>query len=509
MKILRFINMLIMVVVLVSCGYSPDYDYQEQYLGPVTTNYDALNNERYALIEENSFKIAMVDPVSTFSVDVDTASYSNVRRFIRTGQLPPKDAVRIEELINYFTYAYPVPEQNQPFSVTTEVATSPWNENNKLLQIGLQGRELEKAALPPSNLVFLIDVSGSMYSQLPLVKSARTLLIKQMRPEDRMAVVAYAGAAGLMVPSTSGDYKDDIVEALHNMQAGGGTNGSAGIHLAYHVAQENYITEGNNRVILATDGDFNLGTSSQSGLYRLIEEKRQGGVYLSVLGFGMGNLNDSTMELLADKGNGNYAYIDSLLEAKKVLVNEMGGTLFTIAKDVKIQVEFNPAKVESYRLIGYENRILNREDFNNDKKDAGEIGAGHTVTALYEIVPVQSGVQGEASEKYIQKTLSQQALQSNEVAIIKLRYKQPDAKTSQLITRPVMGSTNSINEASENLRFASAVAEFGMLLRKSQYQGTASYPNLIARANSATGLDKNGYRKEFVRLAETAEAMVD
>jgi Ca-activated chloride channel family protein len=493
--------------ILTGCGVTTGYNPQEPYFAVPVVNYNALDNEKYSRFEENDYHIAMTEPLSTFSVDVDTASYSNVRRFINNGELPPKDAVRIEELINYFSYQYPQPEAEQPFAITTEIASSPWNPEHKLLQIGLKGRDLDQANLPPTNLVFLIDVSGSMYDRLPLVKSALKLLVKQLRAQDRIALVVYAGAAGLVLPSTAGDDKATIVEALDDLQAGGSTAGGAGIHLAYAVAREHFLPDGNNRVILATDGDFNVGPSSESDLLHLIENKRQQGVYLTVLGFGQGNINDTTMELLADKGNGNYAYIDSLLEAKKVLVNEMGGTLFTIAKDVKIQVEFNPARVQSYRLIGYENRLLQTEDFKDDKKDAGEIGAGHTVTALYEIVPARSNVERLPSGKYVTNSLSREALASNEIATVKLRYKQPDSDSSELLVHPALDSGTSITQASGNLRFASAVAEFGMLLRQSKYRGQASYAQLVARARSAAGQDKNGYRKEFIRLAETAEVM--
>jgi len=487
----------------------PEYYYSTpSYPAAQTVNYDTMHNENYSAIEENDFRTAMTNPLSTFSVDVDTASYSNVRRFISSGQMPPKDAVRIEELVNYFTYQYPQPESGQPFSITTEIASSPWNPQHKLLQIGLKGRELDVANRPPANLVFLIDVSGSMYSRLPLVKSALKLLVKQMRDQDRLAIVVYAGAAGLVLPSTSGEDKQAVFQALDQLQAGGSTAGGAGIDLAYEVAREHFLSEGNNRVILATDGDFNVGPSSEAELLRLIESKRQQGIFLTVLGFGQGNVNDATMELLADKGNGNYAYIDSLLEAKKVLVNEMGGTLFTIAKDVKIQVEFNPAKVKSYRLIGYENRMLKTEDFKDDNKDAGEIGAGHTVTALYEIIPAQwRSDDNEQTGKYVNNTLSREAMTSNETATVKLRYKQPNSDTSQLLIQPAVDTDTAIMQASDNLRFASAVAEFGLLLRQSKYLGQASYAQLIARARNAAGPDSNGYRKEFVRLAETAEAM--
>lgn len=470
-------------------------------------SYDNLDRERYSLIVENDFRTAAVEPLSTFSIDVDTASYSNVRRYIHGGQLPPVDAVRIEELVNYFNYQYPEPDGQIPFSISTEVAQSPWNENRKLMQIGLKAKGLDDENLPPSNLVFLIDVSGSMAGRLPLVKSALKLLVHQLKHEDRIAIAVYAGAAGLVLPSTAGSQKEEILSVLDSLHAGGSTAGGAGINLAYTVALENFKSGGNNRVILATDGDFNVGPSSESDLYRLIEQKRKQGIALTVLGFGRGNINDSTMELLADKGNGNYAYIDSLLEAKKVLINEMGGTLFTIAKDVKIQVEFNPARVKSYRLIGYENRLLQTEDFANDKKDAGEIGAGHTVTALYEIITASANDRSISNSIYVNKSLNSTASNSNELATVKLRYKQPKAEQSLFVQRKVLDSSIPIMQASENLRFASAVAEFGMLLRKSKYVGQENYPRLIARARGAVGSDNNGYRSEFVQLVSSVEAM--
>ena len=353
-----------------------------------------FNTEQYNRIYDNEFLMAKDNPLSTFSIDVDTASYSNIRRFLNNNQLPPKDAVRIEEMINYFSYDYPQPKENEPFSVTTEVAACPWNKDHQLVLIGLQGRNVETANLPPSNLVFLLDVSGSMQDtdKLPLIKSAFRLLVDQLRPQDRVSIVVYAGSSGLVLDSTPGDQKQVILQAIDSLNAGGTTAGGEGIKLAYEIAKKNLMKDGNNRVILATDGDFNVGVSSDGDLIRMIEEKRNDGIFLTILGFGMGNYKDAKMEQLADKGNGTIAYIDNLLEAKKVFVSGLSGTLLTIAKDVKIQVEFNPTKIKAYRLIGYENRMLKKEDFNDDKKDAGEIGAGHSVTALYEIALADSRI---------------------------------------------------------------------------------------------------------------------
>ena len=444
-------------------------------------------------------------------MDVDKASYSNARRFLRDGQLPPKDAVRVEEFINYFSYDYPQPAGSAPFSVTTEVATAPWNTSHKLVQIGLQGRRVETENLPPANLVFLIDVSGSMDGpqRLPLVKASLRYLVEQMRARDRVAIVVYAGSSGLILPSTTGDRKGEILAALDNLSAGGSTNGGEGIRLAYRVAQENFIRGGTNRVVLATDGDFNVGVTSEGELVRLIEEKREGGVFLSVLGFGTGNLKDSTMEKLADKGNGSYAYIDEMAEARKALGEQIGGTLLTIAKDVKIQVEFNPKQVAGYRLIGYENRLLQDRDFNDDKKDAGEIGAGHTVTALYEIVPFGQRIENPGVDelKYQQPAQTTGAANGNEMMTVKLRYKEPEGAESKLLSVGVPASGAPFQAASENLKFAAAVAQFGMLLRDSKYKGNASYDRVIETARSATGADLQGYRGEFIKLVETARGL--
>ncbi|MEK0177964.1 vWA domain-containing protein [Microcoleus anatoxicus] len=472
-----------------------------------------LDREGYNRIYENSYQRASNNPLSTFGIDVDTASYSNVRRFINSGVMPPKDAVRLEELINYFTYDYPQPKGDRPFSINTEVANAPWNPQHKLVHIGLQGKSISTKDLPPNNLVFLIDVSGSMNSpdKLPLLKASLKYLVSELRAKDSVTIVVYAGAAGLVLPPTPGNQKEKILDSLDKLQAGGSTAGGAGIQLAYKVAKENLIKQGNNRVILATDGDFNVGTSSDGELVRLIEEKREQGVFLSVLGFGTGNLQDAKMEQLADKGNGNYAYIDSLLEAKKVLVTQMGGTLFTIAKDVKIQVEFNPAKVQAYRLVGYENRVLQNQDFNDDKKDAGELGAGHSVTAIYEIIPVGVASDVKLPEvdplKYQPNSATLSASQTDELMQVKFRYKKPNETVSQLITQSVIDKPVKLENTSANFRFAAAVAAFGMVLRDSEYKGTANFDEVLRLANQAKGEDKEGYRADFLRLVESCKKL--
>jgi len=470
------------------------------------------NTEEYATIRENGYKNPLNDPLSTFSIDVDAASYSNMRRFLMNGQTPPKDAVRIEELINYFNYDYANPKVDEAFSVTTEVGTAPWNQRHQLVHIGIQGKKLDMDNLPNSNLVFLLDVSGSMSNanKLPLLKSALKLLVNELREGDKVSIVVYAGAAGLVLPPTSGNNKSAIIAALERLEAGGSTAGGAGIKLAYKTAREQFIKGGNNRIIIATDGDFNIGASSNAEMERLIEKERESGVFLTVLGFGMGNYKDSKMETLADKGNGNYAYIDNILEAKKVLVNEFGGTLFTIAKDVKIQVEFNPEIVQSYRLIGYENRLLNKEDFNDDTKDAGELGSGHTVTALYEIVPV--GVefnQGSVDSLKYQKTPKTNKINfKGELITVKVRYKKPEGGKSMLITKTVKNVNKNWKYTSNNFKWSAAIAEFGMILRGSKYIDTTSFSQVIALANEAKGKDEFGYRAEFLRLVESAELLV-
>ena len=466
-----------------------------------------FNTEAYDRIDDNPFRRVSQDPLSTFSIDVDTASYANTRRFLNTGSLPPRDAVRIEELINYFRFDYPRPANGQPFSVTTEIASCPWNPKHHLALIGLQAKPLETDSEIARNLVFLLDVSGSMMpsDKLPLIKTAMRMLVDTLTERDRIAIVVYAGASGLVLPSTSGANKDKIHQAIAQLEAGGSTNGAAGITLAYQVAQDHFAKGGINRVILATDGDFNVGVTNQGDLTRLIEEKRATGVFLSVLGVGTGNVKDSTMEKLADRGNGNYAYLDSLHEARKVLVKEAGATLVTVAKDVKIQVEFNPQNVAAYRLIGYENRVLRNQDFNDDKKDAGDIGAGHTVTALYEIVP--AGVEIETSSvdplKYQRPTqAATSAAGRDELMTVKLRYKAPDGDESRLITVPVKNRTSDL---SANVGFAAAVAEFGMVLRQSEHRGSSTYNDAAALARRFRGSDPDGYRAEFARLVELAQ----
>ena len=469
---------------------------------------EGFNTEAYDHIEENRFRRVEADPLSTFSIDVDTASYANVRRFITDGMLPPAGAIRIEELVNYFRFDYPQPSANEPFSITTELTPCPWNPRHRLALIGLQGREPKDREPAPRNLVFLLDVSGSMMppDKLPLVRTAMRMLTDVLSERDRVAIVVYAGASGLVLPSTSGEHKDRIHQAIARLEAGGSTNGASGIRLAYQVARDNFIVGGVNRVILATDGDFNVGATNQSELVSLIERERESGVFLSVLGVGTGNLKDSTMEKLADKGNGNYSYLDTVNEARKVLVREAGATLDTIAKDVKIQVEFNPREVFAYRLIGYENRLLKNEDFNDDKKDAGEIGAGHSVTALYEVVP--TGVKVATSDvdplKYQRETRPTRAASSGELLTVKVRYKAPDGDTSSLLTKTVMNKPASM---SSNVGFASAVAEFGMVLRGSPDSGDVSVEAAVARARRFRGRDDEGYRGEFIVLAERASLL--
>jgi Ca-activated chloride channel family protein len=470
--------------------------------------YAPFNTEAYDKIDENRFHRVADDPLSTFSIDVDTASYSNVRRFLNQGTLPPADAVRVEELVNYFRFPYKDSQEGAPFSVTTEVSACPWNPRHRLALIGLQARRMTAERTPPRNLVFLLDVSGSMAppDKLPLVKTAMRMLADTLNPADRVAIVVYAGASGLVLPSTAGDRKAEIQKAIADLQPGGSTNGAQGIQLAYDIASRSFLKEGINRVILATDGDFNVGVTSQGELIRLIEEKRERGIFLSVLGVGTGNLKDSTMEKLADKGNGNYAYLDSLHEARRVLIAEAGATLITVAKDVKIQVEFNPRTVAAYKLIGYENRMLQHQDFNNDKKDAGDIGAGHTVTALYEIIPPGEPLEGPGVDplKYQQSVKPNAAAKSDELMTVKLRYKQPDGDTSRLISVAVRDRGG---ELTPNLGFASAVAEFGMLLRQSEHKGHATWTTAQELARRYRGEDPDGYRAEFVRLVELAAAL--
>lgn len=473
------------------------------------------NTESYAALDENPFLDVAQNPLSTFSIDVDTASYANVRRFLQSGQRPPPGAVRIEELINYFPYNYPQPKGDAPFSVNLETAQCPWQPEHRLVRIGLKGREIANAERPASNLVFLLDVSGSMdeENKLPLLKKSMRLLVEKLGENDKIAIVVYAGSTGIALPPTRGDQKERIFQALDSLKAGGSTNGAGGIQLAYKTATKSFIPEGTNRVILATDGDFNVGISSESELVKLIEEQRKSGVFLSVLGFGEGNLKDSMMKKLSSHGNGNYAYIDSLREGRKVLVESMGGTLITIAKDVKIQVEFNPRKVGAYRLVGYESRMLAKEDFNNDKKDAGEIGAGHTVTALYEITPAASKAGGAVDplkyqpEKSATPSPVTAAPVSNELLTVKLRYKSPNGETSKLIEQPATDSESTIQQCSPDFMFAASVAEFGMLLRGSNQAGSATWASAHDLATESKGRDEGGYRAEFLQLLERAKSM--
>jgi Ca-activated chloride channel family protein len=471
-----------------------------------------FNTAEYGKIVENEYKDVRQEPLSTFSIDVDGASYSNIRHFITSGQMPPPDAVRIEEMVNYFKYNYPQPSHDDPFSITTEFTECPWNSEHKLALIGLQGKEIPKDQAPPANLTFLIDVSGSMMpdERLPLIKRAFRLLVNELRPQDKVALVTYAGTPGLVLPPTSGTEKEKILEALARLESGGSTAGGAGLELAYKVAEENFDKEKNNRVILATDGDFNVGISNTGELVRFIEKKRETGIYLTTIGVGDDNYKDARMKELADKGNGNYYYIDNILEAKKVFVTQMGGTLNAIANDVKIQIEFNPAQVKGYRLIGYESRILAKEDFNNDKKDAGELGSGHTVTALYEIIPPEA--KGDElhtvdSLKYQANTTPQTNYASDEVMTVKFRYKKPSTEKSILIEHPVKQTASHFSDASTNLRFAASVAEFGMLLRDSKFKGTSKVADALALARSAKADDAEGYRAEFIKLIEAYQLM--
>jgi len=474
---------------------------------------EQIQTEEYEKIEENPFWNPMQKPLSTFSIDVDVASYANVRRFLENGQLPPTDAVRIEEMINYFDYQYPQPTDEHPFRIITEVGNCPWSEENKLVHIGIQGKDIPTEKLPPSNLIFLLDVSGSMgdLNKLPLLQSSLKMLVnKKLRPQDKVGIVVYAGAAGVVLKPTNN--KEKIIDALNRLEAGGSTAGGEGIQLAYQLAEKYKTSDSNNRIILATDGDFNVGVSSNSGLEKLIEEKRKSGIFLTVLGLGMGNYKDSKMELLADKGNGNYAYIDKLSEAQKVLLQEFGGTLFTIAKDVKIQVEFNPAHVQAYRLIGYENRALADEDFNDDRKDAGDLGAGHTVTALYEIIPTGTKSAKDFRDKvdklkYQGNTMTTNAQATDEMLTLKLRYKQPNGTKSQLLTTTVNQQATVFSETSESFRFSAAVAQFGMLLRDSEFKGSTSTTQIIKTAQKAKGKDTEGYRHEFIRLVKNFDGL--
>ena len=467
------------------------------------------NTANYAPITDNPFRRVSQEPLSTFSSDVDTASYANLRRFITQNQLPPAAAVRIEEMVNYFNYDYAQPSGKDPIGASMEIASAPWNPTHRLVRIGIKARDIESRKRPPSNLVFLIDVSGSMQPQerLPLIKNGLKMLVGSLTENDHVSIVVYAGASGVVLPSTSGNRRDLINAALDRLEAGGSTNGGAGIQLAYQIAMNSFIPGGTNRVILATDGDFNVGVTNQTELTRLIQERAKSGVFLSVLGVGTDNLNDSTMERLADTGNGNYAYLDSLNEAYKVLVEQMSGTLVTVAKDVKLQVEFNPAVVEAYRLIGYENRLLANADFNNDRKDAGDMGAGHTVTALYEIVPRGGAVPGPDIDPLKYQTPPQSPAPpvrggSSETLTLKIRYKDPDGSESKLLSLPLTDREGTFSRASADFRFAASVAEFGMILRDSPYRGKATVGEVIENAQASKGSDRNGYRQEFIGLVQ-------
>ena len=481
---------------------------------PLAQQPEAPANESYIAPAENPFRSAAAEPLSTFSIDVDTASYANVRRFLNMGQRPPAEAVRLEELVNYFRYDYPAPAEGKPCSITADLVSCPWNENHRLARVGLKARTDEKR--PNANLVFLLDVSGSMNepNKLPLVKKSLHLLVDKLTENDRVSIVVYAGASGLVLPPTHGENKKAILGAIDNLQPGGSTNGASGITLAYEEARKGFIKEGVNRVILATDGDFNVGISDRDGLQSLIEKEAKSGVFLSVLGYGMGNLKDSTMEVLADKGNGNYAYIDSLGEARKVLAEEMSSTLVTVAKDVKVQIDFNPAKVRSYRLLGYENRMLAKEDFNNDKKDAGEIGAGHTVTALYEIIPADAPLDVPAVDpsKYQTPVAAKEAPpvvnDSPDSMTVKVRYKAPDGDVSQLMEFPVIDQKKPMAEASGDTKFATAVAGYALLLKGSNQAGNLNWAMVRELAKAGKGADAEGYRGEFMGLVDKAEGLV-
>lgn len=521
-KVARTFIAALFTTIYVGCGNQSHKEnvMYERMISPQETNEMETNNEsnqkfnteEYNTIKENEFKDALLNPLSTFSIDVDKASYSNVRRFLSQNQMPPKDAVRIEEMINYFKYDYAQPKGEHPFSTQTELSQCPWNKEHKLLHIGIQGKSIDFENLKPSNLVFLIDVSGSMEdpNKLPLVKASLKMLIESLDKRDRIALVTYAGNAGLVLPSTSCSEIDLIEDAIDNLNAGGSTAGGEGIVLAYKIAKENLIKEGNNRVILATDGDFNVGVSSTSELVSLMEEKRKDNIYLTICGFGTDNYKDGRMEQISGVGNGNYFYIDNIQEAKKVFVTEMRANLFTIAKDVKIQVEFNPANVQSYRLIGYEDRMLNKEDFNNDKKDAGELGAGHTVTALYEIVPAgaESNTSGVDKLNYQEENkVKTSSAKSKELMVLKLRYKPINSEESKLIETVVLNESIESDKTSYNFRFASSVAAFGMLLRQSQYIGDFTYDDDKTLAHNAKGKDDEGYRAECIKMIETASLL--
>ena len=493
--------------VVVTMGYAGKRNRKkDKQKKPVVYNIYEESRETYKAIDESGFKSTATDPLTTFAADVDNASYSNVRRMLNDKQKPDKDAVRIEELINYFDYNYTPPAEGSktPLNAITTLSKCPWNTDNYLLRIGLQAKKIDLTKAPPSNIVFLIDTSGSMYSpdKLPLLKESFKLLLESLRPEDRVAIVVYAGAERVALPSTPAKEKDTIIKVLENLEAGGSTAGGAGIQKAYQIARENFIEKGNNRIILATDGDFNVGVRSDGELKRLVEKERQSGVYISVLGYGMGNYRDDMLETIANKGNGNYAYIDNIAEAKKVLVNEFGGTLYTVAKDVKLQLEFNPQYVKQYRQIGYENRALENEDFKDDSKDAGEIGAGHTVTVLYELLPAK----GKTTDELRYQKQNTQA-HKDELAFLKIRYKDPYIKRAKSVeeSTPIPFTLTDLAQTDDDYRFAAAVAEWGMLLRNSKYKAQSSYNQVLELAKNALGEDKESYRKEFIDLVELSE----
>ncbi|KUJ61532.1 hypothetical protein AR687_12695 [Flavobacteriaceae bacterium CRH] len=512
MKNKHFYLMAFLVLILVGCKKMDSSDYAAESADMVVATTDEIpeenisdpNTESYAGLEENPFESPKKSPLSTFSIDVDNASYTNIRRFINEGQKVPKDAVRVEEMMNFFKYNYPQPEGQHPFSINTELSDSPWNKNSQLLKIGLQGKNIPMTNLPTSNLVFLIDVSGSMSEEnkLPLLKESMKILVKELRPQDRVSIVVYAGSAGVVLEPTSGDDKEAIMDAFDNLSAGGSTAGGEGIELAYKLAEQNFIKEGNNRVIIATDGDFNVGASSDADMEKLIEDKRKSGVFLTVLGYGMGNYKDSKMEILADKGNGNYAYIDNIQEANRFLGKEFKGSMFAIAKDVKIQIEFNPKHVQAYRLIGYENRRLKDEDFKNDAVDAGELGSGHTVTALYEIIP--TGVESDyvASDLKYTKVKTDETNYSDELATIKFRYKKPDGDRSIEMVNVIPNNKISLERSSSDFKFTTAVAWFGLKLRDSKFISNNSSSDIRRLAKSGLSNDDEGYKAEFIRLVD-------
>jgi len=510
MKNKAFYLMAFLLLILVSCKKEDAAAVETMDMTVVSTdelpeeNISDPNTESYAGLEENPFESPQKSPLSTFSIDVDNASYTNIRRFINEGQKVPKDAVRVEEMMNFFKYNYPQPEGQHPFSINTELSDSPWNKNCQLLKIGLQGKNIPMTNLPASNLVFLVDVSGSMdeSNKLPLLKESMKILVKELRPQDKVSIVVYAGSAGVVLEPTSGDEKEEIMDAFDDLHAGGSTAGGEGIELAYKLAEENFIKEGNNRVIIATDGDFNVGASSDTEMEKLIEEKRKSGVFLTVLGYGMGNFKDSKMEILADKGNGNYAYIDNIQEANRFLGKEFKGSMFAIAKDVKIQIEFNPKHVQAYRLIGYENRKLNAEDFKNDKIDAGELGSGHTVTALYEIIP--TGVESDyvPSDLKYTKVSQNDSGNGNELATIKFRYKKPDGDKSIEMVSTIGTKKVALDESSSDFKFTTAVAWFGLKLRDSKFIANSSTSDIKKLAKSGLSNDEDGYKAEFIRLVD-------